>query len=186
MRCNQRRIETGNARTSYNISISISPEPSNVLSVEIRANLWLVLLSAPVVQLDRATASGAVGCAFEPRRAHSLSNTVFIGRMKNSPIPHVRASKRTDSPSICQVLPSRILLCPGACGDFAVVVNVLARACARSYHFCHCCVESERGKIRRASDWFFEGSLFSCGSGSTGLYVSTGVVGRLEDADCHA
>jgi hypothetical protein len=26
---------------------------------------------APVVQLDRATASGAVGCAFEPRRAHS-------------------------------------------------------------------------------------------------------------------
>src|SRR5438094_8801110 len=25
---------------------------------------------APVVQLDRATASGAVGCAFEPRRAH--------------------------------------------------------------------------------------------------------------------
>src|SRR5437868_7906307 len=27
--------------------------------------------AAPVVQLDRATASGAVGCAFEPRRAHS-------------------------------------------------------------------------------------------------------------------
>ena len=27
MRCDQRRIETGNVRTSYNISISISPEP---------------------------------------------------------------------------------------------------------------------------------------------------------------
>src|SRR6266446_8848773 len=28
--------------------------------------------TAPVVQLDRATASGAVGCAFEPRRAHII------------------------------------------------------------------------------------------------------------------
>src|SRR6266699_2118118 len=28
-------------------------------------------LPAPVAQLDRATASGAVGCGFEPRRAHS-------------------------------------------------------------------------------------------------------------------
>jgi hypothetical protein len=27
---------------------------------------------APVVQLDRATASGAVGCAFEPRRAQLI------------------------------------------------------------------------------------------------------------------
>jgi hypothetical protein len=44
-----------------------------VFSVEIRLNLWLVVnLPAPVVQLDRATASGAVGCGFEPRRAHSL------------------------------------------------------------------------------------------------------------------
>ena len=68
MRCDQRRIETGNARTSYNISISISPEPL-FLSVEIRANLWLVLLSASVAQLDRALASGAKGCGFDPRRA---------------------------------------------------------------------------------------------------------------------
>ena len=28
--------------------------------------------TAPVAQLDRATASGAVGCAFEPRRAHGI------------------------------------------------------------------------------------------------------------------
>jgi hypothetical protein len=27
-------------------------------------------LAAPVAQLDRVTASEAVGCAFEPRRAH--------------------------------------------------------------------------------------------------------------------
>jgi hypothetical protein len=41
------------------------------LSVELGVNLWLLFnLSAPVAQLDRATASGAVGCAFEPRRAH--------------------------------------------------------------------------------------------------------------------
>ena len=53
------------------------------LAVDIRLNLWLVVsLPAPVVQLDRATASGAVGCAFEPRRAHSLSNMVFTGKMR--------------------------------------------------------------------------------------------------------
>ena len=36
--------------------------------------------TAPVAQLDRATASGAVGCAFEPRRAH------IIWRFRNEPI----------------------------------------------------------------------------------------------------
>ena len=58
---------------SDNINSSISPVIRSPLSVEIRLNLWLVVdLPAPVVQLDRATASGAVGCGFEPRRAHSL------------------------------------------------------------------------------------------------------------------
>src|SRR5207249_6476836 len=33
---------------------------------------------APVVQLDRATASGAVGCAFEPRRAQSIKRTTAL------------------------------------------------------------------------------------------------------------
>src|SRR6266436_6890101 len=36
------------------------------------ANLWLIPSpSAPVAQLDRALASGAKGCGFDPRRAHS-------------------------------------------------------------------------------------------------------------------
>jgi hypothetical protein len=30
--------------------------------------------TAPVAQLDRVTASEAVGCAFEPRRAHFFQN----------------------------------------------------------------------------------------------------------------
>ena len=30
----------------------------------------IMTLAAPVAQLDRVTASEAVGCAFEPRRAH--------------------------------------------------------------------------------------------------------------------
>src|SRR6266567_3015262 len=62
-------------------------------------------LPAPVAQLDRATASGAVGCGFEPRRAHPYQ-TWFSQANEDLPIPHVRASKRTDYQSICQVLPS--------------------------------------------------------------------------------
>ena len=38
---------------------------------EIPRNLWLIRFSfAPVAQLDRALASGAKGCGFDPRRAH--------------------------------------------------------------------------------------------------------------------
>src|SRR5438034_8994196 len=36
-------------------------------------NLWLIpVLIAPVAQLDRALASGAKGCGFDPRRAYFL------------------------------------------------------------------------------------------------------------------
>ena len=39
------------------------------------ANLWLIPSpSAPVAQLDRALASGAKGCGFDPRRAHGLGS----------------------------------------------------------------------------------------------------------------
>ena len=39
------------------------------------ANLWLIPSpSAPVAQLDRALASGAKGCGFDPRRAHSVGS----------------------------------------------------------------------------------------------------------------
>jgi hypothetical protein len=34
----------------------------------------ILTLAAPVAQLDRVTASEAVGCAFEPRRAHKNRN----------------------------------------------------------------------------------------------------------------
>src|SRR5205823_7717106 len=52
-------------------------------SVEIRLNLWLVVdLPVPVVQLDRATASGAVGCGFEPRRAQNSENRLFTGKIE--------------------------------------------------------------------------------------------------------
>jgi hypothetical protein len=62
-------LEIAEARSDC-INSSISPVIRSLLSVEIRLNLWLVVnLPAPVVQLDRATASGAVGCGFEPRRA---------------------------------------------------------------------------------------------------------------------
>ena len=38
-------------------------------------NLWLIpVLIAPVAQLDRALASGAKGCGFDPRRAHGLGS----------------------------------------------------------------------------------------------------------------
>src|SRR5262249_37683396 len=38
-------------------------------------NLWLIPVpSAPVAQLDRALASGAKGCGFDPRRAHGLGS----------------------------------------------------------------------------------------------------------------
>src|SRR5207248_7781111 len=39
------------------------------------SNLWLIPSpSAPVAQLDRALASGAKGCGFDPRRAHGLGS----------------------------------------------------------------------------------------------------------------
>ena len=42
------------------------------------ANLWLIPSpSAPVAQLDRALASGAKGCGFDPRRAHSAGNAIW-------------------------------------------------------------------------------------------------------------
>jgi hypothetical protein len=64
-------LETGITDAGYNISRSISICHLIVLICENQCNLWLIFgsTSAPVVQLDRATASGAVGCAFEPRRA---------------------------------------------------------------------------------------------------------------------
>jgi hypothetical protein len=68
---------------------------------------------APVVQLDRTTASGAVGCAFEPRRAQKQLaplkrhfTRVGLPKLLVQSIAHVRASKRMDYLSICQVLPS--------------------------------------------------------------------------------
>ena len=65
-------LETGITDAGYNISSSISICHLIVSICENQCNLWLIFgsTSAPVVQLDRATASGAVGCAFEPRRAH--------------------------------------------------------------------------------------------------------------------
>jgi pimeloyl-ACP methyl ester carboxylesterase len=58
-----------------------------------------VFPSAPVVQLDRATASGAVGCGFEPRRAHSSENRLFIGKIELacsfSCLTHSDKKKRT-------------------------------------------------------------------------------------------
>jgi hypothetical protein len=68
-------LETGITDAGYNISSSISICHLIVLICENQCNLWLIFgsTSAPVVQLDRATASGAVGCGFEPRRAHSLN-----------------------------------------------------------------------------------------------------------------
>ena len=68
-------------------SSSISRSDLLVLSVEMRANLWLVLFSAPVVQLDRATASGAVGCGFEPRRAQlqlAPLETILLGKIREN------------------------------------------------------------------------------------------------------
>jgi hypothetical protein len=63
--------ETGITDAGYNTSSSISIRLI-VLICENQCNLSLIFgsTSAPVVQLDRATASGAVGCGFEPRRAH--------------------------------------------------------------------------------------------------------------------
>ncbi len=65
-------LETGITDAGYSSSGSISICHLVVLICENQCNLWLIFgsTSAPVVQLDRATASGAVGCAFEPRRAH--------------------------------------------------------------------------------------------------------------------
>src|SRR4051812_37219587 len=47
------------------------------------------LHSAPVAQLDRVTASEAVGCAFEPRRAHfsGASQRLSAGPSPGLPIP---------------------------------------------------------------------------------------------------
>src|SRR5438876_2860160 len=43
------------------------------------ANLWLIPSpSAPVAQLDRALASGAKGCGFDPRRAHGLGSRLYL------------------------------------------------------------------------------------------------------------
>ena len=45
---------------------------------ENQPDLWLIaVFIALVAQLDRALASGAKGCGFDPRRAHSLSQTLF-------------------------------------------------------------------------------------------------------------
>src|SRR6266567_9637737 len=42
-------------------------------------NLWLIpVLIAPVAQLDRALASGAKGCGFDPRRAHVFSDKLYV------------------------------------------------------------------------------------------------------------
>ena len=64
-------LETGITDAGYNISSSISICHLIVSISENQCNLWLLFgsTSAPVVQLDRATASEAVGCGFEPRRA---------------------------------------------------------------------------------------------------------------------
>jgi hypothetical protein len=44
-------------------------------------DLWLIpVLVALVAQLDRALASGAKGCGFDPRRAHNYEKRVFIGK----------------------------------------------------------------------------------------------------------
>src|SRR6266487_6544534 len=48
---------------------------------ENQRDLWLILvLIAPVAQLDRALASGAKGCGFDPRRAHG-----FVGQALRLP-----------------------------------------------------------------------------------------------------
>ena len=42
-------------------------------------DLWLIpVLIALVAQLDRALASGAKGCGFDPRRAQCLSNQMYV------------------------------------------------------------------------------------------------------------
>ena len=72
-------LKTGITDAGYNVSSSISI-CHLVLIWENQCNLWLIFgsTSAPVVQLDRATASGAVGCAFEPRRAHGFPHRLFM------------------------------------------------------------------------------------------------------------
>src|SRR5262249_15857785 len=60
--------ETGDSRTST----KHKHHQDNVQKIcENLRNLWLIPIpSAPVAQLDRALASGAKGCGFDPRRAH--------------------------------------------------------------------------------------------------------------------
>src|SRR5204862_15435 len=57
-------------------------QPRKRIGCHRKDNRYNARSAAPVVQLDRATASGAVGCAFEPRRAHFLSNMVFTGKIR--------------------------------------------------------------------------------------------------------
>ena len=65
-------------RIRNNLSASRKPEREPLGPTEIICenlwNLWLipVLHRAPVAQLDRALASGAKGCGFDPRRAQFL------------------------------------------------------------------------------------------------------------------
>ena len=59
----------------------------------IRLNLWFVVnLPAPVVQLDRATASGAVGCGFEPRRAQLTLKMRVTARLRKPVSPRLVGS----------------------------------------------------------------------------------------------
>src|SRR6185312_15225803 len=51
-----------------------------VCRVVIPASAAILRLAAPVAQLDRVTASEAVGCAFEPRRAQRFLNAFWSSK----------------------------------------------------------------------------------------------------------
>src|SRR5262245_6403842 len=50
-------------------------------------DLWLIpVLIALVAQLDRALASGAKGCGFDPRRAHVCAKVSLSGAKSKDPV----------------------------------------------------------------------------------------------------
>jgi hypothetical protein len=81
-------------------------------SCENLRNLWLIpVLIALVAQLDRALASGAKGCGFDPRRAHAVSDKKHCGpRSRSLFTRHRNFRPRENSLSQCFEPAEQILL----------------------------------------------------------------------------